>query len=218
MVVRTQRLKFSKLKRALAHRFGESEVEPLYSVLREAETLGGQKNLRKNASLVELVVAYSEEESRRLSTPEALEKEKGRLLSQLSETLGFSPTSVVALHQTDGRYHFHILFVPRNSEGKKVDWSYKLHSQYLQRVLPSQDLSRLKSKSKKLGAYPLWTIRELESIYGRKETKKLIRLARRKGLNTQELLSSHENLFKELQEKKTKRLKRSKRRWRGLSR
>ncbi|WP_459775867.1 hypothetical protein, partial [Aquifex pyrophilus] len=64
VVVRIQRIKFKNLKLALIHRLGknadENTVEELALYLRKLETDEGKRNLRKNASLVEFVLAFEE--------------------------------------------------------------------------------------------------------------------------------------------------------------
>ena len=208
VVVRMQRIKFQNLKNSLKHRLKgvvppeqfNSKIQSIYENLRIGETLGGLKNLRKNASLVEFVLAFD----RPLSEEEKF-RELAKFLQSFFKTTGVNPflktkdgkTTInphkVAFffHSKNGKDHIHILIVPRKDDGKKVNISPGMFRELLQLYLPPEVyhnmLSKVKKRKKKLGAYPLWVIRKLETLtQDPKFVKELVQTCRNFGVSKTE--------------------------------
>ena len=178
VVVRVQRIKFKNLKQALRHRLKgienlEKEVEGLYAKLRRIETDEGKRNLRKNASLVEFVLAFD-----RSLNDEELDKEIERFFSTV-ENITKIPVkwrSAYFVHEKGGRTHVHILIVPRRWDGKKVNISPGIYKRIVEEYAPHM-LPVIKSK--RIGVYPLQLIRELERRHGREWAKEFVHLCRK---------------------------------------
>lgn len=203
-----QRIKFQNLKNALKHRlkgiYSENEIDSkiqiLYEYLRKGETLRGLKNLRKNASLVEFILAFD----RPLSNEEKI-NEFYKFLQIFSKITGVNPfiknkdgsisinpyKVAYFFHSKNGKDHIHILIVPRKGDGKKVNISPKMFQNILQLYLPPEIyhnmLSKVKKRKKKLGAYPLWVIRKLETLtQDTKFVKEIVQTCRNFGITKTE--------------------------------
>jgi len=176
VVVRVQRIKFKNLKQALRHRLkggNEESIEKLYTKLRQIETENGKRNLRKNASLVEFVLAFED----RLSEEDL--KEEIKSFFSTVEKITDIPTSwrsVYFVHEKNGRTHVHILIVPRRWNGKKVNISPGIYKQIVQEYAPHM-LGVIFSK--RIGVYPLQLIRELERRHGKEWAKEFVKLCRK---------------------------------------
>lgn len=196
VVVRTQRIKFSSLNRALEHRLKsvekptDIEIKDLRDIfsekLRKWETLGGKKNLRKNASLLEFVISYKGKEDREKVLTD-LEKFLRILKEKTGIDLGIEAKTFLGnetiylnrnwigfLHDKGENTHIHILVIPRQANGKKVNLKPGIYKEVLKEFLPFSDWLRIKTAKKKIGAYPLWVIRELEKRHGKEWTKSFI--------------------------------------------
>ena len=175
----------------------EKEVENLYAKLRKIETEEGKRNLRKNASLVEFVLAFD-----RSLDDEKLEEELKRFFSTVEEITGIPVRwrSVYFVHEKGGRTHMHILIVPRRWDGKKVNISPGIYKRIVEEYAPHM-LPVIKSK--RVGVYPLQLIRELERRHGKKWAKEFVHLCRKHEVKKSQfkavvVAGKEEELYEEL--------------------
>lgn len=203
VVVRVQRVKFRNLKEALRHRLKgltddlERKVEELYARLRKIETDEGRRNLRRNASLVEFVIAFD----RRLEGGE-IDGELKRFFSAVEEVakIPAREKSVYFVHEKWGRTHVHVLVVPRRADGKKVNISPGVYKQIVRKYAPHMLPVVM---GKRVGVYPLQFIRELEKRHGTEWTKEFVRLCRRHDVKKSQfkavvVAGKEKELFEEL--------------------
>jgi hypothetical protein len=202
VVVRTQRIKFGGLGKALRHRskgLGDPDkvVELVKSHLRSWETLFGKKNLRKNASLVEFVISY-ETDKAEWEMIDDLERflrivsditgiEVGDL-KEIQPGLFLGKNLAVFFHKKNERSHMHVLIVPRRSDGKKVNLKPAMFRQILEKFLPREVLEKVKRTGKRIGAYPLWVYRELERRHGEEWAKRFLKKCRQFRIPTPRLV------------------------------
>ena len=201
VVVRTQRIKFSSLNRALEHRLKGIEKPPNVEIkelrdifsekLRKWETLEGKKNLRKNASLLEFVISYKgkvekEKVLKDLERFLRILREKTDIDLEIeaktffgNETIYLNRNWIGFLHDKGENTHIHILVIPRQSNGKKVNLKPGIYKEVLKEFLPISDWLKIKNTKRKIGAYPLWVIRELEKRHGKEWTKEFISKCRK---------------------------------------
>ncbi len=209
VVVRTQRIKFLSLNRALDHRLKGVEIPSgvgikelrniLGEKLRKWETLEGKKNLRKNASLWEFVISYKGKKDKRevlRDVEKFLKILKAKTGVDLDiETKPFFGNKTIYLnrnwlgflHDKGENTHIHILVIPRQSNGKKVNLKPGIYKEVLKEFLPFSDWLRIQNTKRKIGAYPLWVIRELEKRHGKEWTKKFITKCRKLRISAPKL-------------------------------
>ena len=196
--MRTQRIKFRNLKQALAHRVKDAKVYH-FSIegkkidlnnesevyvgdiskkvlkakkwLSAIETMYFERNLRKNASVVEFVISFS-------TSNVDVEKELKRFLEVLKSQGIIWGGGVVFVHRKNNRVHLHILGsffyreVIKGKEGKKELKMKKFNlkpgvfKEILKEYLPPKDYEYMLSKvrKRKIGAYPLNVVQKFKKI------------------------------------------------------
>lgn len=223
----------------MAHRVKGAEVDPIlerniveeaYGKLRKWETIGGRKNLRKNASLWEFVISWKGKKPGREAIKEGL-----RLLLEIRKKtkvmVGVDKPRVevggiitgrnyyMFLHEGEANTHLHILVVPRDIYGKKVNLKPALYREIVKGFLPKEDYERMVKAKRKLGAYPLWAIRKIEERRGKEFAREFVKLCRQRGITQKEFVGivqegEEEEVYKNLKEVKEKleKVKRRKKR------
>ncbi|NPA72966.1 MAG: relaxase/mobilization nuclease domain-containing protein [Gammaproteobacteria bacterium] len=167
---------------------------------RIVESKGYKHKIRKNAVVYEVVIAYSDDDLNDCEKfMRCLMSDCDAFVESFKEKFGFKPFSAVFVHRDkrSGRYHMHILFsLMKPNLAKKVRWNSKTYFEIAKKVAEKSKRISI-SERKRAGSYPLWLIREFERTVGVKNTKELVRLARRRGLKSYELVE----LLKALKDK-----------------
>jgi len=156
-----------------------------------AESKAYRHKIRKNSSVYEVVIAYSDDDLQGCEdVMQCLRSDYENFLNVFKEKFGFKPFNALFVHRDKrtGRYHMHILFsLMRPDLSKKVRWNSKVYFQIAQLV--ARRSARIKiSEKKRSGNYPLWLVRSFELLLGVQRAKELIRLSRRKGLKAYDLI------------------------------
>ena len=182
------------------------QIEELFKTIKQVESVFGEKTIRKDASMREIIIAC-----------EAGEDCDARFKQFLKEFVrNFSDKLVLFVfkHEKDNREHFHILVPLRKLGGdkKKIEFTNRHWIKFLQKVLNEEEKKRINKKNR-VGNIPLWVVRSIENAL-RKElgekkaqeiARKLVQLGRRyltrkeifelKKKNADELLKIYKKLI-----------------------
>jgi len=156
------------------------DVELFSEFFKVVESKNYTQKIRKNAAVQEIVIAYSDEDVRNMSDPvRAIEEDVELFLKAFKEKYHFRPNHAVFVHRGGNRYHVHILFsLMKPDLSKKVRWSKKDYFEIAQKVARESRFVKVE-QSGGVGSYPLWLVREFERLVGVKESRKVVRKARK---------------------------------------
>ncbi len=172
-------------------RVEKNQIKRYEEFFRIAESKAYRHKIRKNSSIYEVVIAYSDDDLRNCKdVMQYLKEDYENFLNVFKEKFGFKPFHTLFIHKDkrSGRYHMHILFsLMRPDLSKKVRWNSKVYFQIAQQIAKRSERIKI-SERKRAGNYPLWLIRSFESLLGVQRAKELVRLSRRKGLKAYDLI------------------------------
>jgi len=181
------------------------QVEEIFKTIKQVESIFGEKTIRKDASMREIIIACEEGED--------CDARFKQFLKEFVKSFSDKLVLFIFKHSKDGKEHFHILVPLRKLAGdkKKIEFTNRHWIKFLQKVLNEEEKKRINKKNR-VGNIPLWVVRSIENAL-RKElgekkaqeiARKLVQLARRyltrkeifelKKKNADELLELHKKL------------------------
>jgi len=171
-------------------------VKKVVDFFKFIESAGYTRKIRKNATIQELVVAYSEDE---IKTHYDIYRDIRSFKKSFAEKYGFEPFIFYFIHKHkhSNMYHIHIFFSLRKPDlSTKVRWRKREYFEIKTAMQKRNSRITTPKRGKNIGAYPLWFIRKLQKEYGTEVAKEVTKLARQRGYPIRKFIEHAEELAK----------------------